>query len=834
MSFAGACGAQKAGICAAVLAAALASAGYARAGNGPFAQPLDRVQLIVTFRQGTDEAAVADTMAGATVQQVGAVAHTNTRVVSVPALAAAQALDRLGRDRRVVSARRDPVAQVALAPNDPQYQAQSWTWTVPGFPAAWDRTVGSGSVTVAVVDTGVDPNHEDLIGSVLPGYDFVNSDGDPADDEGHGTLVAGVVAGHGNNGIGMAGGCWACKILPVKVLDATGHGSYSAIANGIYYAADHGAQVINLSLGGTGADPILGDAVQYAVDHGALVVMAAGNASSSNPFYPAYYASSIDGALSVAASDQNDDLYAFSNYGNWVEVAASGCAVSTAAGGGYGFACGTSLAAPQVAAEAALALSLGSLTPAQLEATIRAHVDPLNSGTIGGGRIDADTLTAAFVPNLPPAVTANPVITGPASVGFTLAASGWAFNGTAPISVVGYAWERCDAAGNACQPLAGQTATDYAIVAGDLGATLRFAVTAVNAYGQATATSAPTPVVTPKGAPANTALPTISGRAEVRQELSVADGSWSGTAPIATEWQWQRCRGGSCQPISGATGRTYVTSYADLGATIAVVVTAANAVGTGSATSSQTAVVIDTISTSPPPPSTPAPPGAQPDLRLAADGGWRADGTALYTASISLANAGSATGVVLVVGLPQGADLVAASADGGVACTDGHPILCTIGALAAGQTVGVRLAARLESWVVDTQATFLLRQDGSDLHPADNEASASLPARRATTAAAVSVRKPLAVTPPRVTGAARRGRVLTATVGSWRGAGISFRFAWYRCAPSGGCTGIGTGRTHAVGRTDVGARLRVDVTAVNATGSTTRSSKPTAIVAAAP
>ena len=140
-------------------------------------------------------------------------------------------------------------------------------------PAAWTPTAGaSRPIFVAVVDSGVDPAQPDLQGALVPGADFVDSTGSTADQYGHGTMVAGVVAARGNNGKGVAGVCWACLIMPIKVLDANGSGTAASIADGIRWAADHGASVINMSFVLSGPDPGVEEAVAYAHQHGVVVV----------------------------------------------------------------------------------------------------------------------------------------------------------------------------------------------------------------------------------------------------------------------------------------------------------------------------------------------------------------------------------------------------------------------------------------------------------------------------------------------------------------------------------------------------------------------------------
>jgi subtilisin family serine protease len=216
---------------------------------------------------------------------------------------------------------------------------------------------------------------------MLTGHDFVNDDDNPADDNGHGTMAAGVAAASGYNRTGVAGVCWYCRILPVKVLDAHGNGGYDKIAEGIRYAADQGATVISLSLGGADDSTLLRDAVTYADAKGSLVVAAAGNQGSAQPHYPA----AIPSVLSVGGVDERDRRYSWSNHGGWVAVTAPGCNIAQQPDGTIGQYCGTSSATPFVAGVAGL---LASTDPQPSAAAIRK--------ALTGGRVDALRSLAAL------------------------------------------------------------------------------------------------------------------------------------------------------------------------------------------------------------------------------------------------------------------------------------------------------------------------------------------------------------------------------------------------------------------------------------------------------
>jgi subtilisin family serine protease len=220
---------------------------------------------------------------------------------------------------------------------------------------AWSTTHGSSRVIVAVVDTGVS-RVPGLAGRILPGHDFVNDDNDATDDNGHGTMAAGVIAAAGANGI-----CWTCRILPVKVLGPKGAGSYTDIALGIRYAADQHATIISLSLGGAEDSRLLRDAVAYAVGKGALVIAAAGNRGTTTPHYPA----AIPAVLAVGGITATGARYSWSNYGSWVDITAPGCNPAQGRDGVVAQFCGTSSATPFVAGVAALLASTAGAPGAQ-------------------------------------------------------------------------------------------------------------------------------------------------------------------------------------------------------------------------------------------------------------------------------------------------------------------------------------------------------------------------------------------------------------------------------------------------------------------------------------
>jgi thermitase len=242
------------------------------------------------------------------------------------------------------------------------------------------------TTVVAVVDTGVQLNHPDLTGRLVSGHDFVNNDSRPSDDNGHGTAVAGVVAATANS-IGVTGICNRCQVMPVKALAANGTGYWTVAAKAIIWAADHRADVINLSFGGPTGGSTLQNAIAYARWKGAVVVASAGNYGTTDLFYPAAF----PGVVSVAAATSGDLRYSWSNHSTgWVKLAAPGCTWATHVSSGYGSFCGTSAAGPVVSGIAGLVESARpSLSRGQIESILYDSAIRMPFAFTRYGRIDA-------------------------------------------------------------------------------------------------------------------------------------------------------------------------------------------------------------------------------------------------------------------------------------------------------------------------------------------------------------------------------------------------------------------------------------------------------------
>lgn len=354
------------------------------------AEPSPALGSIVHIEPGanTDTVVAALRADGIAAENIEVIASLDAVVVAsgVPAGAVDDALASVAD--HVASVEDDPIAAaVAVVPTDPYFNPHQWGIGTAQVDDAWERTTGTSSTVVAVLDTGVSPV-SDLAGALVSGYDFINDDADPVDDHGHGTQSASVIAARANNGIGMTGVCWSCTIVPVKVLASDGTGSHSAIAAGIVWAVDQGVDIVNLSLGSTSNSTLLTNAVNYALANDVLVLAAAGNNGLVQPFYPA----ALNGVVSVAGSDETDARYSWSNYGTTqVDIAAPGCNVSQKPDEAFYWFCGTSSATPFVAGVAALALAVHpELSSTDLAAALRAATVPNDFTRFG--RIDASKL----------------------------------------------------------------------------------------------------------------------------------------------------------------------------------------------------------------------------------------------------------------------------------------------------------------------------------------------------------------------------------------------------------------------------------------------------------
>jgi subtilisin family serine protease/subtilisin-like proprotein convertase family protein len=409
------------------------------AADGP---DFDPGRVLVTF---ADPAADADHLAAlgrsplaAGVRRVGDGVY---RVDLATGATVGSAAADLGQLPGVLAAEPDYQVQVERMPNDPGASGQ-WGLTKVGAPAAWQQSTGTGAVIVAVVDTGVDYAHPDLAPNMwrnpgeIPGdgidndhdgivddvygANFITNTGNPMDDVGHGTHVAGIVGARGDNGLGVTGVAWTTRIMALKFMGPNG-GYTSDAVRAIDYAVAHGAKVINASWGGVSSDPALTAAVARARAAGVVVVTAAGNNAADldrSPFYPAGLAPQLDNLVAVAATDQADRLAGFSDFGrSTVALAAPGVGVlSTLPGGRYGSMSGTSMAAPFVSGAVAEFWGVHPDWSYQMVlARLRASATLPSSlaGKVAAGRLDLGRMLSVSPPPAPPVVPPPPPAAAP-------------------------------------------------------------------------------------------------------------------------------------------------------------------------------------------------------------------------------------------------------------------------------------------------------------------------------------------------------------------------------------------------------------------------------------
>jgi len=394
-----------------------------------FAFAGDRV--LVTLDSPAHAAILTTSPLSQSVRQLGGSAYLVTLTSGVTV---GQAVTTFSGANGVAFAEPDFELGVRLVPNDPSFGS---LWGLNNAndadidaPEAWDTARGTGGHIVAIIDTGVQWNHPDLAANMwvnndiagngldddangfvddVYGYDFVNNDGNPMDDNGHGTHVAGTIGAVGNNGLGVTGVAWTTRIMALKFLAANGSGSTSGAVSAIYYAVNNGAQILNNSWGGGGYSQSLFDAIAYANANGVIFVAAAGNSASNNDVtanYPSNYA--VGNVVAVASTTSTDGLSSFSSYGaTTVDVGAPGSGIySTYLNGGYATMSGTSMATPHVAGALAVYWDANpGKTAAEVIQRLKDTVDPLTSlagKTVTGGRINLNKMLNGAVPPPPP------------------------------------------------------------------------------------------------------------------------------------------------------------------------------------------------------------------------------------------------------------------------------------------------------------------------------------------------------------------------------------------------------------------------------------------------
>ncbi len=367
-----------------IIAALLFSAQPARGqGPGQPEPPFVEDEILIRFKAGAKGQSSLLASHSAVAQASPELDKIGVQVLKVPRGKVLETAAALRLNSEIEFAEPNYLVQAAEAitptiPNDPSWGNQ---WGPPDIqaPLAWSVTTGTASVIIAIIDTGVDLTHPDLADKIdlVDSTSFVTYTTSPQDDNGHGTHVAGIAAASSNNGLGITGMAWGARIMALKILNSAGTGSDSDLAAAMIYAADHGARIINLSLGDTAPSTPMEDAVNYAYVHGATVVAAAGNTGTQSVLYPAAYAN----AIAVASVDVNNNRSGFSNYGPSIDLAAPGSVIYSTMwpgnirfcpGSSYCNVSGTSMATPHVAGAAALLASLPQFsTPDKIRAALQ-------------------------------------------------------------------------------------------------------------------------------------------------------------------------------------------------------------------------------------------------------------------------------------------------------------------------------------------------------------------------------------------------------------------------------------------------------------------------------
>ncbi|GMQ87344.1 MAG: hypothetical protein BMS9Abin08_0545 [Gammaproteobacteria bacterium] len=384
--------------------------------NGPGKMAWVEGQIIVKPRAGLSDAQFEKILNNAHCRSKHRLKHVNVHIVEVAPQAEDAVIRALSNNPYVEYAEKDMLVKLsALPPDDPKFSSQ-WHLPLIQAPVAWDTSTGEG-ITVAILDTGVEGSHPDLVNNLVPGWNVVSNNSDTSPVMWHGTSVAGTVAATSNNATGVASVAWNARIMPIRITDrADGVASWSAMANGIIWAADHGADVANLSYSLSTDSITINNAAQYMRSKGGLTVVAAGNDKIDRGFSDNPY------LITVSATTSSDTRAGYSNYGNNIDIAAPGSSITTTyTGGGYKSVSGTSFASPATAGVIALIMAANpGLSPDEVEGILESSAIDLGDAgwdpLFGYGRVNAAAAVqlasggAAF-DSLPPTVA----ITAPAN-----------------------------------------------------------------------------------------------------------------------------------------------------------------------------------------------------------------------------------------------------------------------------------------------------------------------------------------------------------------------------------------------------------------------------------
>lgn len=341
-------------------------------------------ELLISFKRTVDKNRKNDILTGESLEVTGEIPQINTVVVKLPPGASAAQMQSLvvKYSGYIDAVEPNYLVSASLVPNDEHYLRKQPNLTTMNVEKAWDHSTGADTM-VAVLDSGVTFTHPDMVGRFTDnGYDFVNNDSDPTDDNGHGTMVSGLVGATGNNAKGIAGVNWDVRIMPVKVLNDRGTGTHDVIAKGIIHATDNGAKIINMSFGSATDTATLRRAVDYAYGHGVILVASSGNDYKGSVCYPARN----ERVIAVGSGGPTGKL-SYSNYGPGLNTLALGNQFSTARNGDYANCAGTSFSSPIVAG--ALSLALGVYP----EMTVDDAIQLVADSSIDLGRAGYDETT---------------------------------------------------------------------------------------------------------------------------------------------------------------------------------------------------------------------------------------------------------------------------------------------------------------------------------------------------------------------------------------------------------------------------------------------------------
>lgn len=375
-------------------------------------------EILVTYSKGSSNSKKNKIAKDEGLEYSADIPELNTKIIKLPpgkSLADVKGLAK--KYTEVVSVEENYIAytNAVISPNDPKYISNMKNgYKSVHIEEMWGA-VNSVSTVVAVLDTGVYAAHQDFSGRVLTGYDFVNNRPGAADDNGHGTRVAGFIAAEGNNGYGIAGVNWDVRILPVKVLSSNGTGTAANIAKGIIYAADQGADIINMSFGTVADSSVIRSAIEYAIDKGCILVAATGNSGVGTVEYPARY----DNVIGVGAYTSSTGRASYSNFGSGLDIITFGSGITLTKAGSTGSAAGTSFAAPLVSGVLSLMKSVDPTldNDSALDLVRQSAIDYGTAGwdaETGYGYLDFFEIyntAVSLADQAPAADTAAPVIT---------------------------------------------------------------------------------------------------------------------------------------------------------------------------------------------------------------------------------------------------------------------------------------------------------------------------------------------------------------------------------------------------------------------------------------